>query len=89
MRQTPNSIKKGETMKAYGITAEDLRDLVDAVAIVEKYNGERLEEDMGGVLDFFYHEEGLRPLDAAVARIAIALGDDRPEFYTTLARVGR
>lgn len=76
-------------MKAYGMTAQELRELADAVAIVEDTSGARLESDIGGVLDFYYSEEGTRPIDGAVARIAIALGDDRPEFYTTIARIGR
>ncbi len=77
-------------MKAYGMTAQELRELVDAVALVEAQTGERLEpQEVGDVLGFFYSEEGARPIDGAAALLAIALGDDRPEFYTTLARIGR
>jgi len=88
MRQTPNSTKKGETMKAYGMTAQELRDLADAVAIVEEASGARLESDIGGVLGFYYNEGGTRPVDVAIARIALALGDDRPEFHEMIQKGG-
>lgn len=85
-RQTPSSIRKGEIVKAYGLTVEEIRELVDAVAIVEEASGVQLEEDTGGILAHYYNEQGLRPLDLACARLALALGDDRPEFRETLAR---
>ena len=69
-------------MKVYGIKAQELRDLVDAVALVEKEMGERLEpQDVGDVLGFLYSEGDNSPLGVAIARIALALGDDRPEFH--------
>ena len=73
-------------MKAYGLTVQEIRELVDAVAIVEDASGLEFEEDTGGVLANYYSEEGLRRIDLACARLALALGDDRPEFRRTLER---
>ena len=78
-------------MKAYGITAQELRDLVDAVGIIEAHTGERLlPHEVGDVLGYYCddgnplnyrgEEENARKINAAGALIAIALGDDRPEF---------
>lgn len=74
-------------MKAYGLTVQEIRELVDAVAIVEDASGLEFEEDTGGVLANHYNAEGLRRIDVACARLALALGDDRPEFRRTLERV--
>jgi hypothetical protein len=90
MRQTPSRDTKGETMKAYGMTAQELREIADAVATVEAYAGARLHpQEVGDVLGLYYKEDGAGVLDVACARLALALGDDRPEFRATLERVGR
>ena len=87
-------------MKAHGLTAQEMRELVDAVAFIEAHTGERLEpQEVGDVLGFFCDDgaggeylgdqtELTRKLNAAGAIIALALGDDRPEFHAMIEKGG-
>ena len=82
------------------MTAQELRDLTDAVAFIEAHTGERLEpKEVGDVLGY-YCDDGnplnyrgdetdyIRKLNAAGAVIALALGDDRPEFHAMIQKRG-
>ena len=87
-------------MKAHGLTAQEMRDLVDAVAFVEAHTGERMEpQEVGDVLGYYCDDgnalnyrgeetDHTRKLNAAGAIIALALGDDRPEFYAMIEKGG-
>jgi len=87
-------------MKAHTLTAQELRDLVDAVGFIENHTGARLEpQEVGDVLGY-YCDDGnplryrgtpddyTHKLNKAGAIIALALGDDRPEFHEMIQKGG-
>jgi hypothetical protein len=68
------------------MTMQEIREIVDAVDTIEEVTGEKLlPVDVGDVLALLMVEGGNDAVSIACARIAIALGDDRPEHVAMVS----